>query len=188
MREKHPTLGKKKLATMYFLTVKKDSREIDADSPNPVSVKAGLTTSSSKEEYVKLKNTKWVFHGISKTETRYSNENKTRISYLLSPTESSPILTATKYMLPLNVREIHAFHPRIEEVKKFKLALTLLNSSKTPSLKEKLFKIQKGKCSLCDRPIEGDDLLQNTVHINHIESIKKGGDKFKVTNLALTHS
>ena len=40
MREKHPTLGKKKLASMYFL--KKDIDEIDTDSPTPVSNKVNM--------------------------------------------------------------------------------------------------------------------------------------------------
>lgn len=141
MREKHPTLGKKKLASMYFLTTKKDIDEIDTDSPTPVSNKVNMNTEKeNKVEYVKFKNTKWVFHGISRSKVRFSKESKTRIAYLLDPTESSPILSAVKYMLPVNLRDIHAFHPRIEEVRRFKLALALLNSSKTPSLKEKLFK------------------------------------------------
>ena len=191
MREKHPTLGKKKLATMYFLTSNKDIDEIDADSPNPESkeVNTRLKT-GNKVEYVKFKNTKWVFHGISRTESRFSKQSKTRVTYLLNPTESSPILTAVKYILPVKLREIHAFHPNIEEVKRFKLALALQSSSslKTPSLKEKLFMSQKGLCSLCYRPIEEDYLLQNSVHILHIMGIKNGGEKFKLSNLALTHS
>lgn len=189
MREKHPTLGKIKLANMYFLTTKKDIDEIDIDSPNPESSKVNTNLNKgNKVEYVKFKNTKWVFHGISRTKVRFSKENKTRITYLINPTESSPILSAVKYMLPVNLREIHAFHPRIEEVRKFKLALALLNSSKTPSLKEKLFKSQKGLCELCNRPIDETYLLQNSVHIHHIMPIKNGGDKFKLSNLALTHS
>lgn len=139
-------------------------------------------------ECVLFKNYKWVFHGISRTEARFSKENKTRTAYLVNPTESSPILTAVKYMLPVNLREIHAFHPRIEEVKKFKLALALLNSSKTPSLKEKLFKSQKGLCKLCNRSIDEEFLQENSVHIHHITPIKSGGDKLKLSNLALTHS
>lgn len=189
MRAKHPTLGKKKLANMYFFTTKKDLGEIDMDSPNP-EIDRGDTSlkKGSKVEYVKFKNTKWVFHGISRTKARFSEENKTRTTYLVNPTESSPILTAVKYMLPVQLREIHAFHPKIEEVRKFKLALALLNSSKTPSLKEKLFKSQKGLCKLCERPIDEGFLLQNSVHIHHIMPIKSGGDKFKLANLALTHS
>lgn len=189
MRKKHPTLGKKKLAKMYFLTTNKKMGEIDADSPSSERGNSNAnSTVGNKEIYVKFKNSKWVFHGISKKESRFSNQKKTRVTYLLNPTESSPILTAVKYMLPINLRSVHAFHPKIEEVRKFKLALALLNGSKTPSLKEKLFKSQKGICKLCNRPIEEAFLLHNTVHIHHIEAIKKGGEKFKLSNLALTHS
>lgn len=164
MRNKHPTLGKKKLASMYFLTRKNDIapglrpgdiEKLDLEYPTQKSKQADISlTVGTNEEYVKFKNTKWVFHGISKTKVRFSNINKTRIAYLLNPTDSSPIITAVKYILPLNLREVHAFHPKIEEVKKFNFGLALLNSSKTSSLKQKLFVSQKGLCKLCDRPIE----------------------------------
>lgn len=59
MREKHPTLGKKKLANMYFLTTKKNIDEIDADSPNPESNEVNTSLErGNKVEYVKFKNTK----------------------------------------------------------------------------------------------------------------------------------
>lgn len=91
-------------------------------------------------------------------------------------------------MLPVNLRGLHAFHPKIEAVRRFKLALALLNSSKTPSLKEKLFKSQGGLCKLCGSPIDETYLLGNSVHIHHIIPIKKGGDKLKLSNLALVHN
>src|ERR1700678_1188594 len=96
---------------------------------------------AKNDNFIKLKNTKWTFHGISRTETRYSKTTgKTRIVYLLRPTDSSPILKAMKYILPLTLRPIHAFHLKIDELIKFKLGLTLLSSPKTPTLKEKNFK------------------------------------------------
>lgn len=101
MREKHPTLGKKKLANMYFLTTKKNIDEIDADSPNPESNEVNTSLErGNKVEYVKFKNTKWVFHGVSKTESRYSKESKTRVTYLLNPIESSPNTFGSKIYAP----------------------------------------------------------------------------------------
>lgn len=61
------------------------------------------------DKYNKFKNKKWTFHGITRTESRYSKTpGKTRIAYLLNPSNSSPILTATKYVLPLTLRLFHA--------------------------------------------------------------------------------
>lgn len=57
-----------------------------------------------------------------------------------------------------------------------------------PTLKEKLFKSQKGVCSMCNKVIDPDYLHYNSVHIHHIEPIKKGGNKFALKNLTLTHS
>ena len=197
MRKKHPTLGKKKLALMYFLSKKAYQMDVvDYNSPLPEPIKPngpldpGCEQGSMKDDkYIKIKNKKWTFHGISRTESRYSKTTgKTRIAYLLKPADSSPILTATKYVLPLTLRLVHAFHPKIDELIKFKLGLSLLSSPKTPTLKEKLFKSQKGLCGLCNNPIDFDSLHLNTVHIYHNEPINKGGNKFKLSNLTITHS
>lgn len=197
MRKKHPTLGKKKLALMYFLSKKASQMEVvDYNSPLPDLLNplvplepACLQMLTKDDKYIKIKNTKWNFHGISRTESRYSKTTgKTRIAYLLKPADSSPILTATKYVLPLTLRMVHAFHPKIDELIKFKLSLSLLSSPKTPTLKEKLFKSQKGLCGLCNNPIDFESLHLNTVHIHHIEPIKKGGNKIKLSNLTITHS
>jgi len=169
---------------------------VDYNSPLPETLETtGLEIQVSEEKskkddkFIKFKNTKWTFHGISRTESRYSKTTeKTRIAYLLKPTDSSPILTATKHVLPLTLRLVHAYHPKIDELIKFKLRLSLLSSSKTPTLKEKIFKAQKGLCGLCNNPIDFESLHLNTVHIHHIEPIKKGGNKFKLSNLTITHS
>ena len=197
VRKKHPTLGKKKLALMYFLSKKVNQMDVvDYNSPLPElqvpqeeEVPFGEQRSTKDDKFIKFKNTIWTFHGISRTEYRYSKTTgKTRIAYLLKPADSSPIITATKYVLPLNLRMVHAFHPKIDELIKFKLGLSLLSTPKTPSLKEKIFKSQKGLCGLCNNPIDFESLHLNTVHIHHIESIKKGGNKFKLSNLTITHS
>lgn len=200
LRKKHPTLGKKKLALMYFLRKKDHQMDVvDYNSPIPdplepngffLEIPVRNCRSKAKDDnFIKFKNTKWAFHGISRTESRYSKTNgKTRIAYLLKPTDSSPILKAIKYILPLTLRPVHAFHPKIDELVKFKLGLSLLSSPKTPTLKEKIFKSQKGLCGLCGNPIDFESLHLNTVHIHHIKPINKGGNKFKLSNLTITHS
>jgi hypothetical protein len=91
-------------------------------------------------------------------------------------------------MLPNELREVHAFHDKIEKMRKFKLDLALLSTPKTPTLKEKLFKSQKGLCHLCKKTIEFEYLHYNSTHIHHIQPIKKGGNRQALKNLALTHS
>jgi|ERR1700675_286476 len=192
LRKKHPTLGKKKLALMYYLRKKSSQiNEIDSNSPilEPWPIQGCEQISTKDDKYIKFKNTKWNFHGVSRTESRYSeNTSKTRIAYLINPLVYSPILTSTKYVLPLKLRLVHAFHPKIYELINLKLRLSLLSSPKTPTLKEILFKSQKGICGLCNTTIEFESLHLNTVHVHHIEPIKKGGNKFKLSNLTITHS
>ncbi len=141
------------------------------------------------EEYKKMKNYKWTFYGKSRTKARFSKEG-TRTAFLLNPTNSSPILAAIKHQLPKELRSVNAFDdPTItSKIVKLKLNLALMSSSKTPTLKEKLFSKQKGVCSICSKVIDPDYLYQDGTHIHHIEPIKKGGNKFALRNLALTHS
>lgn len=109
---------------------------------------------------------------------------------MLNPTGSSPIVAAIKHLLPEELKAVNAFDDTImvERLIKLKLNVSLISTPKTPTLKEKLFKLQKGLCSLCYKTINPDYLHYNNVHIHHIEPIKKGGTKFALKNLALTLS
>lgn len=129
-----------------------------------------------------------MLYGKSSQDSRYKNEKVQRIAYLLNPVNTFPVLATVKYLLPTELRNVNAFDERITETIMFKLKLTLTTSAKTPTLKEKLYKLQKGQCSMCNRIIEFENLHFNTVHIHHINPIKKGGDKLTLKNLALTHS
>lgn len=155
---------------------------MDLDSNSP------LEQISSDKEYLKFKNHKWVLYGESEQKSRYNKTDSKRIAYLINPVNCYPIMATSKYLLPEKLRGIDAFDDRISETIAFKLRLSLASSPKTPTLKEKLFKLQAGKCSMCDKMIEFDYLHYNTTHIHHIEPIKKGGNKFAIQNLTLTHS
>jgi len=184
IRKKHPTLGKVNLAKLYFLRehLKPKLDEIDDSSP----ILEGAIT---KDGYLKFKNYKWVLYGSSNTVSRFTKKlPQRRLAFLLNPTNCSPIVAANKHLMPLELRRIHAFDERIGEVIQMKLKLALLSTPKTPTLKEKLFKTQKGLCSLCQKPIDPDYLHYNSVHIHHIKPIQSGGSKFAISNLALTHS
>ena len=181
--KKHPLIGKVKLAKIYFLRpdTKIDPETITEESP------VGIETKEEKG-YLKMKNYKWTFYGLTRTKARYSNA-ETRTAFLLNPLQSSPIIAAIKYLMPESIRTIKAFdHPKeVELIQKWKLKLALLSSSKTPTLKEKLFRIQKGNCYLCGGIIDPDYLHYDSVHIHHIKPIKNQGSKFALKNLALTH-
>lgn len=182
MRKKHPTLGKIQLANMYFLRPNTiiNPETTTEDSPIELTAKSG---------YLKMKNYKWVFYGKSTNRSRYSKQ-ETRTSFLLNPVECSPIVAAIKHLLPDNLKPINAFDDPtvVDRLKGMKLNLSLISSSKTPTLKEKLFKTQKGLCFMCNKFIDPDYLHYNSVHIHHINPIKSGGSKFALKNLALTHS
>lgn len=83
---------------------------------------------------------------------------------------------------------IHAFDEKIEELIKQKLKISLIFTPKTPTLKEKLYKKQGGKCIICDKFIDYDMLQFKIANIYHINPIKKGENKFSLKNLVLTHS
>ncbi len=182
MRKKHPTLGKRALAKMYFIRSDTQTEPENMVESSPIAIVA-------KDQYLKMKNYKWVFYGQTKTKSRY-NKQEVRTSFLLNPLQSLSILTATKYLLPEKHRATHAFDDpvKVEKLKQLKLEVALLASPQTPTLKEKLFKIQKGNCSLCNKPIDPDYLHFNSVHIHHINPIKSGGNKYTLNNLALTHA
>lgn len=182
MRKKHPTLGKKTLAKMYFL--RPDSKI----NPESVSEDSPITADASKDGYQRMKNVKWVFYGQTLTKSRFS-QTESRTAFLINPTQCSAILTATKYLLPEYLRTCHAFEDlaKVGKIMKMKLNIALMSSPKTPTLKEQLFKKQEGVCYLCKEFINPEYLHFNSVHIHHIDPIKKGGNKYSIKNLALTH-
>jgi len=173
--KKHPKTNKQKLAKMYFLTTRQSDKSIEHDN--------------NTETFLKFKNRTWVFHGMTKTENRYTEgKRKYRTSYLQNPTNVSPIITARKYLLPVKLRNIHAFHQDLDKLIAQKLQVSLLESAKTPLLKDKLYYIQNGLCYICNRTIEYDKLHENYCHIHHIRPIVTGGNKFNTKNLSITHS
>ena len=181
MRKKHPTLGKITLAKMYLLRDKyKLKGEIEQNSPVP--------EGGNKEGYIKFKSYKWVFYGDSKNQARFSQTASTRTAFLLNPVNSSPIVAAIKHLIPNKLLNVHAFDEQVTELVSRKVDIALKSNPKTPTLKEKLYKRQNGKCYLCDEITDYEYLHLNTMHIHHINPIKAGGNKFAITNLALTHS
>jgi hypothetical protein len=150
-----------------------------------------MENSITKDGYLKFKNYKWTFYGISNTKSRYTDKKETRTAFLQNPVAGLPIVAAIKHLLPENLNRVNAFDDAVivEKLARFKLNLSIISSPKTPTLKEKLFKTQKGICTMCDKMIEGYYFIHNNnVHIHHIDPIKKAGNKFALKNLTLVHS
>lgn len=93
MSKKHPTLGKKALTNMYFLR-----KEQKADPEGQIEESPILENSTPR--YLKFKNYKWTFYGISNTRSRYTDKKETRTAFLQNPVASSPIVAAIKHLLP----------------------------------------------------------------------------------------
>nr|YP_010121826.1 hypothetical protein KQ509_mgp04 [Monilinia fructicola]QRF72202.1 hypothetical protein [Monilinia fructicola] len=185
MRKKHPTLGKKDLTNMYFLR-----RDNNTDPNKLIDESPILENSTTKDGFLKFKNYKWTFYGISNTKSRYTDKKESRTAFLQNPVAGSPVVAAIKHLLPEELKAINAFDDAVivEKLARFKLNLSIISSPKTPTLKEKLYKTQKGLCTMCNKIIDYDYIHNNSVHIHHIEPIKKGGNKFALKNLTLVHS
>ena len=166
--KKHPRTNKRNLARMYFLR---------------------SDESTNSNSFLTFKNRTWVFNGITKTQHRYTDgTTKYRTSYLQNPTNVSPIITARKYLIPIQLRHIHAFHADLDKLIAHKLQVSLLESAKTPLLKDKLYYIQKGLCFICNQNIDYNQLHENYYNIHHIKPIITGGSKLNIKNLSITHS
>jgi group II intron reverse transcriptase/maturase len=124
MRKKHPTLGKRNLAKLYFLTYQKNKEKT-------ANVKSLLMDSANKD--FKFKNNRWIFHCKSLTKSNYNKDKIEVFVYLLNPTNCTPITAAMRYLLPEKLRNVNAFDKEIKEVTdkhlKFHQKLLLLRRS-----------------------------------------------------------
>jgi len=67
-------------------------------------------TSSKVKNYLKFKNTKWVFHGKVKSKSQYRT-NKFKTIYLVDVTNISQLLSSKHFILPKKLLTIHGYHP-----------------------------------------------------------------------------
>jgi len=211
VRNKHPFASKGTLAHMYFLRCKNKKSDLEPmiESQNWKEVNKIDRVEGVIREYLKHKKRTWVFYGLSKKEARFTNKWKKRTFFLLNPTNTVPIISARKYLLPKKLRSIHAFHEDFHLVLKEKLKVALMVTSDFLSLKDKLFNKQKGLCYLCYKeivlekhlphpngmgemiftpgPARGEKLHEDYTHVHHIKPISLKGKKFILKNLALVH-
>lgn len=72
------------------------------------------------EKGLKKRNRKnWVFQGLTRVDSRFTeNVGKGKSTYLLSPTDI-PILNAASVSIPVPLRNVHAYHPETFKLLEF---------------------------------------------------------------------
>jgi hypothetical protein len=160
---------------MYFLT-----KDVNNDK----------FASSKAESYKKFKNTKWVFHGVTKHKFRYdNNSNKTKTIYLVDVTNATQLLSSKHYILPKKLLNTHGYSPDYMQLLTFGTNLKFKSAGVGLSFKQRLLVKQKNLCTHCGEPlILFDSFYGDSVHIHYIKPIYKGGSSNSITNMILLHS
>lgn len=166
---KHRRWGRIAIAKRYFLTIKDDS-EI---KKNPL--------------FVKIKNTKWVFHDTISHKSRY-NKDVNKSIYLINPSMSTQLLTARLYIIPKDLINIHAYHKDYMKLVEFGTNLNFKAQGVNGPLKDKLLKRQNNICTHCEESLIASVGKYENIHIHHINPIMKGGSRNKIDNMQLIHS
>lgn len=134
----------------------------------------------------KFKNRTAVFHGMTLKNSRYTDSDSGKTNYLLDPFDF-PILAANNYNFPNNLKSIHAYDPNYLKLIQFNVDNQIKAMGKFDSIKEKLFKKQKGICIICNNYIHIDNIHSTELHIDHIIPILKKGRKSAISNMRLLH-
>lgn len=157
-RRKHPKWGRKPIAWTYFLR------------PNKA----------------KFKNRVWVFRGQTRVLSRYNNKEDGKSIYLVNPIADFETLRMLDARIVNSLKSIHGYHKDIEKIENFLAEQRIKNAWKALSLKQKLYRRQKGVCSFCGRTLNLNPNKTN-LQIHHIIPISKGGDKSSMKNMSLLH-
>jgi len=155
-KRKHGKWGRKRIASTYFLR------------PNRT----------------KFKGRVWAFRGHTFKNSRYKDTNSGKFAYLINPIADIETLSMFDVKLENKLKHIHGYHEKVKDVKAFIAKQRIKNTWKHKSLKEKLFNIQKGVCSYCQKIIE---LNKEDIQIHHKFAISKGRSRSSVKNMELLH-
>lgn len=183
-KRKHKRWGEKMIAITYFL------RKLEMENNSSETQKPEMNNNSSKKQkYLKFKNTKWVFHGKSKSKSRY-NVAKSKTIYLVDVTNISQLLSSKHFVLPKNLLLIHGYHPNYMKLVTFNTNLKFKSAGINSSFKQRLLKRQNDLCPYCQESLLDSESLYgiNMLHIHHIEPIFKGGSRDNISNMELLHS
>jgi RNA-directed DNA polymerase len=157
-KSKHPKWGKKSIARIYFLG-------------------EGA-----------FKGRKWTFRGMTHKPSRYGDNKGGKYTYLIDPTIVVNTVSAIKFIIPNALLPIHGYHRDYLNLIECQTKNNLMSLGKHESFKGKLYKIQKGICTMCNKPLLVDIILKTgTLHIDHIKPISEGGSKSKISNMRLIH-
>lgn len=170
--KKHKRWGRKKIAHNYFLT-----KDLDTNSP------------SKTENYTKIKNVKWVFHGTINSKSRY-NIDKHKTIYLVDVVNISQLLSSKHFMLPKKLLDVHGYHPDYMKLVTFNTNLNFKSIGINSSFKQRLLAKQNNLCTHCEESLLSLDGIyeDTTMHIHHIKPIFKGGSRNNISNMVLLHS
>ena len=151
-------------------------------------MKNDQSTFSKKVNCKKFKNTKWVFHGIVKSKSRYNPGNDKTI-YLVDVINITKLLSSKHYILPKSLVNIHGYHPDYMRLLTFSTNLKFKSAGVDSSFKQRLLVKQKNLCAHCGEPlITSDSLYGDAIHIHHIDPIYKGGSSNSISNMKVLHS
>lgn len=166
--KKHKRWDIIRIAKFYFLTIKED------------------LFNSSKVEYTKIKNVKWVFHGFAHGDSRY--DGKIRNRYLVDVGNCIQLLSTKHYVIPKSLLKIHAYHIDYMKMIDFNTNNNFKAMGLNSSFKTSLLKAQNNLCSHCGRSLLSSTGLYEGLHIHHILPIYRGGARNKISNMTLLHS
>jgi hypothetical protein len=147
MKKKHPTLGKRTLARMYFLTkdfAPNSIESIESNLPLIIEQSKGKlhydNIKKGKEKFKKIFNSLWTFRGRYSNKRSFSFGSKgiesNKIVYLLDPSNAAKISPTSRNVIPVALRTVHAYHDDVDKLVKFKLKLSLTSSSNYLSSKK----------------------------------------------------
>ena len=157
-KKKHPRWGKKRIALTYFL----------GEGP--------------------FKGRKWNFRGSTFHNSRFTNSQEGKVTYLIDPTVVVNTVSGIKLVIPETIINIHAYDKDYLKLVEFQTQINCMSLGKEESYKGKLFKKQKGICVICNKPLLVDTFLKlGTLHLDHIQPISEGGSKTNMKNLRLIH-
>ena len=125
--------------------------------------------SIKKEEYIKFKNTKWVFHGIAQSKSWY-NTHKDKTIYLVDVTNISKLLSSKHYIMPKKLLTIHGYHPDYMKLLTLSTNLKFKSAGTDLSFKQRLLAKQNNLCFHCgELLITSDGFYCDAIYIHHIK-------------------
>jgi len=151
-KRKHKRWEKKEIANAYFLQkVEEQNNSSGAQKPKT------KEKVSKTQKYLKFKNTKWVFHGKSKSRSRYSI-GKSKTIYLVDVTNILQLLSCKHFVLPKNLLTTHGYHLNYMKLVTFNTNLKFKSAS-FDSIKQRLLKRQNDLCPYCQESLLDSESL-----------------------------